>query len=75
MANHPTDSQEQPFPDRPYPNPKTSYDVGKETTPLPFLHTTHKKRETDHIHLLIPTNQKSHQSTKNNRNKNSLQML
>jgi len=35
MANHPTHSQEQPLPYRPYPWSKTSYDAEKETTPSP----------------------------------------
>jgi len=45
--------------------------------PLPFphsTHTTHKERKMGYIRLLIPTNQKSHQPTQKNRNKNSLQM-
>jgi len=40
----------------------------------PTTHTTHKERKMGHIHLLIPTNQKRHQPTQKNQNRNSLQM-
>jgi len=77
MANHPTDSQEQPFPDRPYPKPKTSYDAGKETTPSPSptqptQPTKNEKRTTftfSSLQIRKVTN------LLKNRNKNSLQML
>jgi len=47
-----------------------------ETTPLTFPHSTHttqKERKMGYIHLLIPTNQKSHQPTQETGIKNSIQ--
>jgi len=47
-----------------------------ETTPLTFphlTHTTHKEQKMGYIHLLIPTNQESHQPTQKNWNKNCIQ--